>query len=148
MNQNQKDKAMYNDIEVVYNESALTINRITEEIVNLQEKFGTSSKIVETKKNQLAQIRRLYDKTLSYINYLRELNHSMYNEFMFIEMERHKKEMGLSYQQLAVLSGKNPKEWEKIDKLDRVIASIKTKLKLEEPNEFERFINELKDNGS
>lgn len=144
MNQNQKDKVLYTEIENVYNHSAMVINKMTEEIITLQEKFGTASKLVETKKEQLTQIRTLYDKTLAYINYVRELNYNMYNEFMFIEMERHKKEMGLSYQQLAVLSGRDPNEWKKVDEWDKVITSIKTKLKIEEPSEFERFINELK----
>ncbi len=142
--ENEKDKALFNEIGKVYDSSALIINDLVQEIATLETKYGTASKIVEKKRLQLAQLRALYDKTLNYINYLRELNHNMYTDFMMSELLRHQKETGLRFQNIATLAGWDAEKWKDVDKWEQVIRNAKVVLNVEDTDEFDTFIELIK----
>ncbi len=119
------DKDLFTDIEKCYDSAAMTINRMTESIIDLEVKFGQSSKIVQKRREEVDRFRELYDKTLDYINLLREHNDELYKGFVGLELIRIKHESGLPYANIATLAGADPEPWRKLDDIDGQLKKLK-----------------------
>lgn len=142
---NETDKQFYEEVRRSFDAAALTLNELAAEILQCETKFGRESSITKKKIEQLQALRSLYDSSLKYINYLRDLNHQMYNEVICRELERHKRETGLSYAQLAELAGWDTERWERVDKFDDIIQAAKAKLKVvDDDGSLESLINSLR----
>jgi hypothetical protein len=144
---NETDKKLFGEICSVYDRAALTLTDTANELLELEIKFGSGSSLVKKRKEQLQDLRRLYDGTLSYINYLRELNNNMYIEFWAKELFRHQRETGLPVSKIMDLAGQGSEQWKKIDELDDLINLVREKVgpAAEVNNEFEDFINALRE---
>lgn len=144
------DKDNLAEVTAVFDAAVITLNELAQEIVTIEAKYGTKSALLAAKKTQLAHLRNLYDKTLKYINYLRELNQSMYTEFMVAELMRVKEESGLPFEHIAHLAGMNPEPWRKMDEWDNILKRVATKLDIPIPQylspeeSLEKLIETLK----
>lgn len=143
---NDTDKQLLAEITKVFDTSAQVLVDLNEEIVtHIEPKFGTAGALTKKKREQLDTLRGLYDKSLNYINYLRDLNHKMYTEFMTTELLRYQKQTGLPISKIMELAGRDPGKWREVDEWDAKIKRIKEMLNIpEELNaEFEEYIKAL-----
>lgn len=143
---NEKDKALFIEIEKVYDNAARQIQLLAEKQIELETKFGISSQITQGGHANLQMYRILYDKTLHYINFLRELNAGMYENLVTAELMRHKAETGLPYANIATLAGLDPERWAALDKIEEKVKKVKELTG--DTSEFSAFISWMKDGHS
>jgi hypothetical protein len=142
---NDQDKQFQEDITKIFDRSGAVLAEMQAELFEILNKYGTESKLLKRKTQQFEQVRELYDKSLTYINYLRQLNHSMYIEFMSEELVRHSRETGLPISKVAALAGQDPTPWKAVDEWDERLQRIRTRLQIPEDRyDLERFIERLK----
>lgn len=143
---NDKDKALFNEIEKVYNNAARHLQLLQEKQTELEKKFGPSSRITQDGHANISMYRILYDKTLDYINFLRELNASMYENLIGAELMRLRSETGLPYANIAKLAGIDPEKWAALDRIDSKVKKIKELVG--DTSEFDTFISWMRDGHS
>jgi hypothetical protein len=142
---NETDKQLNQAAERSFDAAAIALNELAAEIVTIEQKYGSASSLLKKKLDQLQTFKNLYTHSLTYINYLRDLNDRMFNEVMARELERHRKETGLSYEQLGQLIGGDAERWKKIDQVDAVLRDAKTRLGItDDSDSFESFIKTLR----
>jgi hypothetical protein len=129
---NETDKKLLQETERAFDKSSVLILELTEEIKEVEIKFGSSSSITIKKKNQLDTVRHLHDKTLTYINYLRDINENMYSSLVFNELERFSISTSLPMSKLVELAGGDPGRWKKLDKLNFVIEEMRQAVGIDE----------------
>lgn len=142
---NETDKNLYQEVGRSYEAAALILNELAAELVTIEQKYGRESTLLKKKLGQLQALRSVFDNSLKYINHLRDLNDRMYTEVITRELERQKRETGLSFKQLAELIGWDPERWGKVDHIDDVIFNAKTKLGiLDEESSLQSLIESLR----
>lgn len=141
-----KDKTLFLEIEQVYNNAAKHLRLLTEKQVELDTKFGAGSKIVQAAHTNIQMYRTLYDKTLNYINFLRDINASMYDNLITAELMRHKAETGLPYANIATLAGLDPERWAALDRIEAKVKNIKEHVG--DTTDFDAFISWMRDGNS
>jgi hypothetical protein len=145
---NETDKQAYESITSTFDKAAQALQELANDCIQTENKLGSASKIAQKKFEQLNAFRRMYDDAIKYINYLRQLNHDMYNEFMAIEFDRWCQEMGLPPSKLAEMAGLDPKKYETHDKIYRLAEELKKKTGtpdfLERQMRFEDFLKSMR----
>lgn len=146
----EREKKLFVQVSQAFDIAAPVLQAIAQEIVNLEPKLGSSSKVIAAKRDQLGKLSNLYDSCLQYINLMREINHAMWEEFTSQELQRHKKESGLTYLQLAELWGESDPVvldgWKKCDEWDARLKRIYENTGQPPPYDgsFEQFIAMLR----
>lgn len=123
-----KDKELLSRQMSTLDASAIVLQQLAQEILQIEEKYGTKSKLLEKKKDQLKKLRELYDNSLDYINFLRTHNLAMYSEFMMAEVIRHSRDTGMPVSKIMSLCGDDSGVWQSVDKLDTLISDLKIKM--------------------
>lgn len=142
---NETDKNLLGEVERAFDKSALMLNELLSEIVSVKEKYGSESSLFKKKNEQLNTLRDLHDKTLNYINTLREANSAMSTEFIGYELMRVQRETGIPISKIVQLAGGDPAQWQRVDQLDAVVNKVKVKLNIrEESNGLECLIELLR----
>lgn len=143
---NEREKQLYQDVERSFDASAVTLNELAAEMLQIESKYGRESALLKKKTDQLKTLRDLSDKTLTYINYLRNLNDRMYQEVITRDLERHRRETGLSYAQIAELAGlTDPERWATLDKHEKILQEARAKFGiLDEEGSLETFLQALR----
>lgn len=141
---NETDKHLYQGVEKSFDAAAVTLNSLAAELLQLENKYGTGSSLLKKKRDQFNTLRAVYDQSLKYINYLRDLNDRLVQEGVSRDLMRHKRETGLPYETIAELAGWPPGNWNKLDKIDQVLQDAGKSLGIPEDESFESFINLLR----
>jgi hypothetical protein len=145
---NKIDKQKFDDLSKVYDDSANILKELASEVTDISVKYGTSSLLTKRKKNQLEIFIKLYDKTLDYINYLRDLNHSMYNELLYSELTTVEEKTGLPTHKILHLSGASEAQCNHVKKISDLISRVKAEMDYTEntAQELQTLVNKLKAN--
>lgn len=145
---NEQDKKYMEQMTRTFDKVAPVLNDLSAEFIKLQGNYGDRSQFTLKKKEQLDAFRALYDNALTYINYLRGINASMYIDFLSVEMIRQSRQHGLTCSQIANIAGLDPSKWKKIDRVETLIRDLRRDLNLpdddEKMMEFEEFIKVIK----
>lgn len=118
-----------NDLERAFDHAGKTILEMSQEIEELQQKFGERSRLVETKSAQLATLINLHEKAQSAINlYRRAMHLAMINQKV-LEVAVMKHETGLPWEKVAKVVGFDPDEGRSMDVIDYKLKSYWEQLK-------------------
>jgi chromosome segregation ATPase len=145
---NNTDRERLAVVERSYDKAAIIINSLAAELVDLRGKFGERSKIVADKAAQLATLRALYDTSLEYINYLRDLNDSLYQQRLAEKLVAYQRRTSLPFTQIARLTGHpDPDAWAEADAWVDRLARMKEAINYhDDVNEVTDFLEEFKRN--
>ena len=141
----KKAHELYENVQACFDRTALTLNEMAADYLKTEEKFGTDSKVSKIKRGQLTTVKEFYDATLSYINFLRDQNSQMYNDFKAREFTLMCKVSGLTCGQMArLLNYPNPERWDVSDKLQQVIDNVNRIAKKIDDDGLEQYIKDNK----
>lgn len=101
-----------------FDDAAIAIKGIGEEVADLQHKYGVSSKLTIKKQEQYLALKSFYTTVHTYVEYMRELNYKMAVNMQGLEMMVMHHETGLPYEKIARVMQMNIDEQGKFKKLD------------------------------
>lgn len=139
-----KEKKLHAEIEKVYTKSGSALAAMNESVAELSTKYGSHSKSVLRMIDQISTFIELHDKSLEYINHLREMNYNMYGDYFSRELTRHKKATGLPYVKLVQMLGYESEDWERADRFDLLIDSVSKDKDRDDEDSIEHFIATFK----
>jgi hypothetical protein len=142
---NDNEEKIYQEVNKVFDKTALCINSIAKDLLKIEKNYGSKSLFFQSKKDQFDTVRDFYDTCLKYINYLRALNNAQSKLMVSMQLDYHQKKTGLPYTKIASMLGWDVDKWHKVDKLDDFINKMKEKIGINEVTEFNDFINSIKD---
>lgn len=148
----QDTQKLLDQIERSYDDTAILMIELSEEIKSLEVKFGAASKLVATKKIQLATIARMFDCTRAYVEHLMQVVQDQDGKILAIQMHAAQIDTGLPVSkiaQLAGIEGDELKKWQDLDKIDSIVrrareALQKAGIMSTPPTHLEMFIFNLK----
>lgn len=111
-------------LKATYERAVLLINELTEEVQALEIKYGTESKLVNKKKEQIETIRTLYKNSAAYIDFMRDLNFKLTINYQALEIVTLHHETGLPYEKIARMMDYNQADFKKLDDIDPLFRKM------------------------
>lgn len=115
------------DVLASFDAAVLLINDLTAEAVKIKDKYGSTSKLFETKVAQIETIKTLYNKTKYFIEAAVELNKKLGVECLGLELQLTQELYGFTFSQAAKFLGlKFSDEFIKMhDDIDGIIEKLR-----------------------
>lgn len=107
-----------------FDEALIVILDLETEAMSLIERFGTESKLVRAKCEQLRKLKALHAQALDYINFLRDYAHKLTINYKVMELFAMKHDTGLPWEKVARLLGWNTEQFKKLDDIDPLFRKI------------------------
>jgi hypothetical protein len=121
----------FEDLIESFNHAARVILQLSEEVIKIEQKFGTASQVAKTKRHQLQVLTRLHENSRIYIDAQREANHLLSVNYKTLELILMNQADGLPWQRIGYLMKDNTDKWAKLDRIDHTIFSVSAALRIQ-----------------